>query len=256
MSQKFEHITIIGTGKAAKTLINYFKLRNYPIQLIIGRNEEKLKQLAIENNVNYLVISDSGIEINTDLILVCVSDNAISEIVTKIKTNDCVAHISGTTDISVLEKFENHCVFYPLQTMSQFSEVNSLKIPFLLDCNNIELVNKFKNTFSTENIVLNNSEDRKKYHLAAVMVNNFTNMILVAAQDYCHKNNLNFDLLKPLLNETLLQNLKHSAQQLQTGPAKRKDYLTINKHLDMLKNDPQLMEFYKMISGLIENRFE
>ena len=65
------------------------------------------------------------------------------------------------------------------------------------------------------------------------------------------KNNLNFNLLKPLIEQTFKKALIKSPKKVQTGPAIRNDYQTIEKHIDYLSDEENISEIYKMISNNI-----
>ena len=71
------------------------------------------------------------------------------------------------------------------------------------------------------------------------------------AEEITTKNNINFEVLKPLIQETAKKIEFQSPKEAQTGPAKRKDQQTINKHLAMLENNPN-KELYKLITDLIQ----
>jgi predicted short-subunit dehydrogenase-like oxidoreductase (DUF2520 family) len=62
------------------------------------------------------------------------------------------------------------------------------------------------------------------------------------------QNQINPDWLKPLIKETIEKNLSIGPMLAQTGPAKRGDLATLDKHLEFLKDDEQLAELYKLIS--------
>lgn len=95
------------------------------------------------------------------------------------------------------------------------------------------------------------SEDRRKLHLAAVFINNFTNHLYHISEEIVTENNLDFDLLKPLIMETAIKVNILSPSEAQTGPAKRNDKKKIEKHLDLLNND-QYREIYKIITKSIQ----
>jgi hypothetical protein len=59
---------------------------------------------------------------------------------------------------------------------------------------------------------------------------------------------LDFDLLWPILKATIQKAMELGPENVQTGPAVRKDYDTMDAHLELLKNDPDLEEIYSMIS--------
>ncbi len=66
--------------------------------------------------------------------------------------------------------------------------------------------------------------------------------------------NMPFELLKPLIAETTAKALDISPLAAQTGPAARGNLKVIEKHLELLKDDPRLQEIYRMISKSIGSR--
>jgi hypothetical protein len=96
-------------------------------------------------------------------------------------------------------------------------------------------------------------ESRLKIHLAAVVVNNFTNHLYALAEDYCESEEIAFDLLKPLIKETAIRIAHLSPSKVQTGPAVRNDAKTIDKHLNLLNNYPELKALYLKLSNSIIN---
>jgi hypothetical protein len=96
-------------------------------------------------------------------------------------------------------------------------------------------------------------EHRKRLHLAAVIVNNFSNHIFALAQDYCTKNDLPFNALQPLIELTASRIGKGNLAEFQTGPANREDLITMNAHLELLKDDEMLGALYSTISDSIIN---
>ena len=94
------------------------------------------------------------------------------------------------------------------------------------------------------------SDQRKKVHLAAVYVNNFVNHLYHIAHEICARENLPFELLKPLIRETARKIEVMAPSEAQTGPAKRKDLKTINEHLELLSEDQK--DLYQLISNSIQ----
>jgi hypothetical protein len=92
-----------------------------------------------------------------------------------------------------------------------------------------------------------------KLHLAAVFCNNFVNHIYVLTEDYCKKETIDFKLLLPLIKETAERLEDISPSQSQTGPAIRNDRPTIEKHLALLQNHPQLQKIYSIFTESIYN---
>jgi predicted short-subunit dehydrogenase-like oxidoreductase (DUF2520 family) len=103
----------------------------------------------------------------------------------------------------------------------------------------------------SDRVVEANDETRVKLHLAAVMVNNFTNHLYALIEKYCKDENLDFYLLQPLIRETASRLETISPAKSQTGPAIRGDYTTIEKHLALLNKYPQLKKVYELFSESI-----
>ena len=96
-------------------------------------------------------------------------------------------------------------------------------------------------------------DQRLKLHLAAVIVNNFTNHLYALAADYCDNEQIDFKMLQPLIEETALRLREHLPRDVQTGPAIRKDMITIDKHLRILSEHPALKKIYLQMTDSIMN---
>ena len=70
------------------------------------------------------------------------------------------------------------------------------------------------------------------------------------ANDICEKNNVPFEILYPLIEETAKKIQSISPIDAQTGPAKRNDEQTIKNHLENLNLQQQ--EIYKLITKSIQ----
>jgi predicted short-subunit dehydrogenase-like oxidoreductase (DUF2520 family) len=99
------------------------------------------------------------------------------------------------------------------------------------------------------------SEQREIVHLAAVLVNNFTNHLLTQAAKLCEAHNLPFELLRPLLIETVRKTEQSTPHESQTGPALRNDQKTLSRHLKLIEN-PELKKIYITLTSAIQNHYE
>ena len=96
-----------------------------------------------------------------------------------------------------------------------------------------------------------NDEIRLQYHLSAIVVSNFSNHLFALAKEYCDKNDTDFKLLLPLMEETVHRMHYYDPADMQTGPAARGDELTIQKHLKLLETFPALQKIYTLMSKSI-----
>src|SRR5690606_33802582 len=84
------------------------------------------------------------------------------------------------------------------------------------------------------------SEKRKQLHLSAVFASNFLNHLLFIAKQLSMKHKIDFDLLHPLIAETVNKSLEMGPEKSQTGPAARGDLQTMDAHLELLEGDDDL----------------
>lgn len=169
-----------------------------------------------------------------------------------------VIHTSGTETLDVLKDVaEEIGVFYPLQTFSQEKEVDFSQIPFFIEANTTSLADllvKIAGHLSKE-VYEMNSEERKRLHLAAVFACNFTNHLLTIAHQELKKLNLPFEVLHPLIVETINKALEITPFAAQTGPALRGDQNTINTHLQLLAEQPLIQHIYRLLSENIQTTY-
>jgi hypothetical protein len=71
------------------------------------------------------------------------------------------------------------------------------------------------------------------------------------ADEILEKKDIDFQLLLPLLEETVRKVKLIKPREAQTGPAKRNDQVTIEEHLKMLNEFPEIQKLYKLFSEQI-----
>ena len=243
-------ITIIGSGNVATHLAKKLFHQGFTVNEVYSKSIENATILASSvkakpcNNLEQ-------ISATSDIYIICIKDDYIREVVKNFPfKNKLVVHTSGSVSIDDLNEFDNFGIFYPLQTCSKEKEVNMFLVPFCIEANNknkeqllIELGEKI-----SKNVYLINSEQRKKVHLAAVFACNFTNYMYQIANNITRNNDIDFDILKPLILETAKKIQKNTPISMQTGPAKRKDEAVIKKHMELLSETPEYQEIYQLIT--------
>ncbi len=245
-------IVIIGSGNVAHHMFEAF--RNSPIVEVIqvlARNK-KLKNSDFFEDKMIFNFSDLA---EADLYLIAVSDNAISNIASQLPfENRLVVHTSGAADLAILNSKNRKGVFYPLQTFSKNRKIDYDQIPICLEYeqeNDFVLLTKVAHSISNQVFKIN-YEQRKKLHLSAVFVNNFTNHLYQIGEEICLENNIPFEILNALILETAKKAVRLSPKAAQTGPAVRNDTQTIEAHLSILNNENQ-KSIYQSITQSIQN---
>jgi predicted short-subunit dehydrogenase-like oxidoreductase (DUF2520 family) len=97
------------------------------------------------------------------------------------------------------------------------------------------------------------SEKRKRIHLSAVFINNFSNHLISIGQNLAEKNNIDPQLFSALIEETFAKLKELAAEEAQTGPAVRNDLTTIKSHLEMLDGNEK--EIYKLLTNNLLKTF-
>lgn len=194
---------------------------------------------------------------SADVCIIAVSDSAIREVSEKLRGLDVIiAHTSGSVSIDELPQDYRRGAFYPLQTFTKDKELDFSNIPICIEAESQKdagLLSELAKSIST-NVKEVSSAQRKSLHLAAVFANNFTNHMYQIAHDICEENNLSFDLIKPLLFETVNKIKKISPFEAQTGPARRNDQATISGHIELLENSDR-KEIYSQLSESIQKTY-
>ncbi|NNM23453.1 MAG: DUF2520 domain-containing protein [Flavobacteriaceae bacterium] len=189
-----------------------------------------------------------------DLYLIASSDDSIVSISGKIPFHDTlVVHTSGSVAMDSISANHRRGIFYPLQTFSKDRSVDFAEIPICIEAesnSDLELLRQLGTAISNK-VVEVDSSTREKLHLAAVFVNNFSNHLYHISEEILTKYGLDFDLLKPLLLETALKVQQMSPKEAQTGPARRQDSKTLEKHLHLL-DDPLYRTIYKDMTQSIQ----
>lgn len=249
-------ITLIGSGNVATHMGAALKNAGHRIIQVYGRNNHNAALLAY--HIGAEAISDlNDINPETDIFIIAVSDDAIAGLTEQLAPYDkLIVHTSGATDLYTLLAFTDHAgVFYPLQTFSKTKEVDFRSVPLCIEGADDTITQTLKELAQTisNNVHPITSAQRRTLHLAAVFACNFSNYLYYIAQDLLAKQDIQFDLLRPLILETAEKVQQQFPANVQTGPAVRRDVKTIDAHLQQLQGEPELEQLYRLLSqGIIK----
>jgi predicted short-subunit dehydrogenase-like oxidoreductase (DUF2520 family) len=246
-------IAIVGTGKVAQRLAKRLKAKGVAIAQVYGRNGDAARQLADDLHCEWT--SDMGdLAPDTDWLLIAVSDDAIATVAAQLSEAVPLAlatHTSGATPGAVLgQYFRRYGVFYPLQSFSVDRQPVWSKIPFCVDAflpEDTIFLKKMAKIVGNR-VYQVNDQQRATLHVAAVFANNFTNHCFSIAEKILDGDDLPFEMLHPLMEETLAKALADSPAKMQTGPAIRGDEATMQRHLELLKAHKGWGAIYRDIS--------
>lgn len=248
---EIKNIVLIGAGNVGTHLALALDKAGFKIRQVAGRREGAVESLAAQLKTDYTLSFDKIIK-GCDLYLMALPDGVMDMVLPRLGLSDeLLVHTSGSLPIDVLNPYsENTGVIYPLQTFTRSRAVNLGKVPILIEANRIDNENELlalANDLS-ERVAVVDSVKRQSIHIAAVFASNFSNHMLNMSRLLMEANELDFSLLAPLISETTAKALELGPQDAQTGPALRKDMQIIEKHIAMLKDNPQAQELYRLIS--------
>jgi predicted short-subunit dehydrogenase-like oxidoreductase (DUF2520 family) len=227
---------VLGSGNVGSHLIKVF-LSNSNIELLQVFNRDLNKIKSLQKNV--LITNDLSKIVDADIYIIAISDDAIHEFSKSLRLNNkLIVHTSGSVSLDAIEN-KRRGVFYPLQSFSAHKEVYFKKIPICLETKEEKDLALLENlaTLISNHVYKIDSNQRKKLHLAAVFVNNFVNHLYEIGHQICTDNQVPFEILLPLIKETSEKITTYNPKEVQTGPAKRNDQITIKNQLDQLNPD-------------------
>ncbi len=258
------NISFIGAGNVAWHLSQALENADYRVSEVYSRQVTHARALVEQ-------LYDAKVHRSLDfsfskskLFFLCVPDDAMDEVVSKLTlpVNSILVHTSGSRSLTYLQDLAQLYldesikigVFYPIQTFSKTFHVDFSKIPICLESSDLDVENLLISVAQRLSDITYavNSEERKVLHLAAVFACNFANHLWGIAQEIMQKNDLEFSLLKPLMQETLRKALEaDNVFEVQTGPARRNDQSIIMEHLAMLRQEPDFHQIYQNLTHSI-----
>lgn len=254
------NVVIIGIGNVGTHLSRVLQ-KSEEVNIIQYFNrspiEEKELGKRIGSNETKKFTCDWRALKEADIYLLAVRDDVIEPTIKALPfQHKIVAHTSGSVRLSG-NVHQKNAVFYPLQTFSKERLVNFKEIPICLETSDKKVYLQLeKMALSISKKVFNiNSLQRRQLHLSAVFVCNFVNHFYFIGNELCKNNHIDPSILEALIKETASKITELSPYEAQTGPALRGDKKTLNKHLQMLEEQPQFEALYKLISNSIETTY-
>lgn len=234
-------ISIIGTGNVA----------NWYFQTLLHQNKKQISVQQVSARDLSQLYTDS------DLYIFSVKDDAYQSVIAGITFSMPLAvHTAGALPIEIFQgKAVHFGVVYPYQTIhckngAQFNP--NLEVPICVEGDEektTQLLLEFAQIVSPR-VYQINFEKRHTIHLAAVFASNFSTIMYDIAYQILQSKEIDWQIMVPLLEETVRKTQTQKPIETLTGPAKRKDYKIIEEHLQELKDTP-FESIYRLITDYI-----
>ena len=253
--ESIRRIAVIGAGNVATHLARSLA-KHYEIVQIASRHLDNARQLAATINPQCQYTDSISELAQADAYLISVNDDAIAKVLQEVPAEHRKAlwmHTSGSVDISVFQGLvSRYGVFYPLQTFSKSVTLDIKEVPIFTEGATSEIeaeMNAIASAIS-DHVYHADSEIRRTIHISAVYACNFVNHLFSIADRTLSRHDIPFEVLLPLIKETVRKVTKVSPTDAQTGPAARGDKGIIDKHLSVIDNETD-RAIYKLLSESI-----
>jgi len=240
-------VVIIGAGNVASVFGRLISAANHEIIQVYSRSISSAQSLGKEFGCSF-VDNLEAVDLTADIYILAITDNALQNIQDSLFLGDkLVVHTAGSVSKKVLSNISSqYGVMYPLQSLRKDQSADQSIIPLLIDANKesvLSIIEQFAFTLSSV-VSIVGDDKRLCLHLAAVIVNNFTNHLYTLTAEYCKNEEVDFKMLQPIIEQTALRLRANLPADLQTGPAIRNDQSTLDKHIQALSNHPELKTIY------------
>lgn len=264
-------VTLLGSGNVATWMAQRLQgSSRFPVTQVYSRKLENAQRLAELSDAQ--PIDDlSALDQDNQIFIFALADNAYETVLSKLPFKLPAAFLtSGTVSCQCLREYaDNYGVIYPLQTFTKLQDMRKLEVPLCLElplsdgndnspqeCGESlggttcrELVWELSRELSPSCYELSEMQ-RAKMHVAAVFACNFSNAMYQIAYKLLQDNNLPFEILLPLLRQTVEKVSVMTPAEAQTGPAARGDRNVMQAQLASL-DDKRLREIYVLMSEVI-----
>lgn len=250
-------IVILGSGNVASYLAENFSHQGHKIIQVYSRTKANAHALA---SVFGADATDELSQLlpDADLYLLAVSDSAIIELMQTPPAigQGIMVHCSGATPLTALASYKQHGVIYPPQSISKNVSSPIAAIPFAIEGNTPAvqaLLLQTMQAMAPKSFPCTTAQ-RLALHVAAVFANNFSNLLFQISYDLLAEHEISFDLLRPIILETAQKVQNKRPDEVQTGPAKRGDQQTLERHLNFLSEKPSWLKIYQQLSEEIRRK--
>lgn len=253
-------IVSIGAGNIANHLIPSLYKLDCTITGVYSRSLDNAMYLANKVKSQPFTSLDD-LPANSDIYIIMVADDALESVIQtmpELSSDAIVVHTSGASPITLFNrKFKSYGSFYPLQTFKKGRDIAISEVPFLLNASSPEVLRTIRTLARKLSPKVYEVTDKQRlyYHLSAVFINNFSNHMACIGRQVLSQNDLDPEVLVPIMTTTFDKILEDNPCSNQTGPAIRKDKNLQYKHLDLIKDNSYWSEVYKTISLSIEKTY-
>jgi predicted short-subunit dehydrogenase-like oxidoreductase (DUF2520 family) len=204
-------ISIVGAGRAGSSFATAFERVGHDVEVL---HHDDVASIA-----------------NSELVILCVPDDAIANVAATIvpSENRVLAHVAGSRNLDVLAPHPRVGSLHPLMALPSGSDAERL-IGATYCVAGDELVREAALSLAGRVITLRDDQ-RTIYHAAAVVASNHLVALMAQVRTLAESIGLSLEDFLPLAQQTLVDVARLGPDDALTGPASRGDMATIDAHL-------------------------
>ncbi|WP_019949398.1 Rossmann-like and DUF2520 domain-containing protein [Hymenobacter aerophilus] len=252
-------IVLLGAGRVAAHLGPALAGAGHAVVGVWSRTAESAEALAGRLPAGAIVASSLAGLPEADVYLLTLPDAVVPEVLAaaRFPAGALVAHTAGALPLAVFAPYKERLrggVFYPLQTFGPGRAIAWDAVPLCLEATDaaaLATLHRLAASLSLDVRELDSAR-RLQLHVAAVWVSNFPNHLLGIGRELLAGAGLPWELLHPLIRETVDKALAQPPFEAQTGPAVRHDAATLARHETALAGQPRWQQLYQQLTASIQ----
>jgi predicted short-subunit dehydrogenase-like oxidoreductase (DUF2520 family) len=255
-------IGLFGAGRVASALAPALVAAGHHVAFVANRTLGPAQALAAALPACPALPQEVALAapLPADVYLLAVPDAAVPTLVAagQWPAGALLVHVAGALPLAVFaaRPLVRGGVLYPLQTFSPGRCIDWPAVPLFVEATEpgAEATLLALAGSLSQRVALLASPQRLRLHLGAVWASNFTNHLLGVAHALLAEASLPFELLHPLVRETVDKALaaQPSPYAVQTGPAVRHDAPTLAAHEAALASHPAWQALYAQLTASVQ----
>jgi predicted short-subunit dehydrogenase-like oxidoreductase (DUF2520 family) len=245
---------VIGCGNVAWHYSKMWMQAGHECLFGFSRNDEHFTEKMTPLGISYVPMTHWPEQ--PDAVLIAVPDDQILQVAQSIDPKITVIIPSGSFDIHAL-RHPKKMVIWGIYSFLHGKEMDYNLVPFCVEACDDVAKNQLQALMApwAGQIHLTSQVQRTKAHMAAVFANNFVSTLYTIAFDILEQEDLPPALLVATIQQLAEKVKTETPNHLQTGPAKRNDLQTLQKHLLLLNDQPEQQEIYRLLSNYILTKY-
>lgn len=237
-------MVVVGAGRVSRELAPAWQRAGHDILHVVSRTAQSAQPLGEVLGCSWSTnLTEAAAALSdAEVVVIAVTDGLISEIstaITDMVSPSCLmVHVSGATPLNHLRS--PSAVIWPIRSFNPKADnVPLTRTPTVLEASDdhaMGLARTLAAAWDAETSEVSGTQ-RAAAHMAAAVADNFANHMFAEAQDLLEQRGLPKTLLRNLVLGLTQGGLQGDSRERQTGPARRGDEATLERHRELLPDD-------------------